>query len=92
MAERYKVKITVLKRVTPEEVFGEYPLKGEQTSACSVYKDGQEFIVDESGRMPEGLCSWAWNDIYKVLNVLRFGGDFLVRGEGRLHKLLHGRA
>jgi len=76
MAERYKVKITVLKRLKPEEVFKEYPLKGEPIDACTVYKDAQEFIVDESGRMPEGFCSWAWDDIYKVVNVPRFGGDF----------------
>ncbi|RJS89401.1 TIGR04076 family protein [Candidatus Bathyarchaeota archaeon] len=26
--------------------------------------------------MPEGFCSWAWDDISKVVNVLRFGGNF----------------
>ncbi len=26
--------------------------------------------------MPEGFCTWAWNDIYKVVLTLRFNGDF----------------
>ena len=76
MAKRYRVRITVLKRSRPEEVFRESPIKGGPTRACEVFEDGQEFIVDESGRMPEGFCSWAWDDISKVVNVLRFGGNF----------------
>jgi len=76
MAKRYKVKITALKRFQPSEVFKEAQVKGAPIHACSVYKDGQEFIVEESGNMPAGFCSWAWDDLYKVVNVLRFGGDF----------------
>jgi len=76
MSKRYRLKITVLKRYKPKEVFKETPVKGPPIDACTVYKDAQEFFVDESGRMPEGFCSWAWDDIGKVVNVLRFGGDF----------------
>ena len=76
MAKRYKVMITVLKRCKPQDVFVESPVKGAPVDACRVFEDGQEFVVDDSGRNPEGFCSWAWDDIYKVVNVLRFGGDF----------------
>ena len=26
--------------------------------------------------MPEGFCGWAWDDIYKVVQALRFHGNF----------------
>ena len=76
MAKRYEVKIVVLGRVTPKEIFKEYPVKGKPVEACTVYEDGQEFIVDESGKMPEGFCAWAWEDISKSVHLLRFGGNY----------------
>lgn len=26
--------------------------------------------------MPEGFCGWAWNDINKIVQTLRFHGNF----------------
>ena len=76
LPNRYRIRITVLKRYAPKAVFLEPIIQGSIVDACTVFKEGQEFIVDESGRMPEGFCSWAWDDLSKVVNVLRFGGDF----------------
>lgn len=76
MAERSKVKITVLKALNSQEVFGDKPPMGEAREACTLFKVGQEFVVGEDGRMPEGFCTWAWNDIYGIVNTLRFGGNF----------------
>lgn len=72
-----KVKITVLKRFKPSEVFGNGPpVETIVTDACDRFYDGQEF-VSEDGKHPEGFpCAWAWNDLYPVLFHLRFGGDF----------------
>ena len=71
-----KIKITVLKRTDPDELFDEYPVnKKDWMVPCSIYKDGQEYILD-SPDMPEGFCGWAWRDIYKDFSVLAFGGDF----------------
>jgi len=75
MVKRHKLKITVLKRFKPSEVFKEDQVKGAPIEACTVFKDGEEFMV-ETGEMPKGFCSWAWDDIYKAVNVLRFGGEF----------------
>jgi uncharacterized repeat protein (TIGR04076 family) len=71
-----RLKITVLRRYRPEEVFEEPPVKGAPVDACSVYRDGQVFYVMEDGRMPEGFCGWAWDDIYKDIQTLRFHGNF----------------
>lgn len=77
MVERRKVKITVLKKLKPKEIFGdELPAATDIKDACSVFNVGQQFIVGEDGRTPEGFCAWAWNDLYGVLTHLRFGGDF----------------
>ena len=76
VSESSRVKITVLKKTDSKQIFGDTPPLGNAVEACSVYKEGQEFIVDENGDMPEGFCHWAWNDIYKVVTALMYGGNF----------------
>jgi uncharacterized repeat protein (TIGR04076 family) len=70
------LKITVLKRFHPDEVFGDdYPVeKQEWMGACQILEDGQEFIVKE-GEMPEGFCSGAWVAIYPHVRMLTMGGN-----------------
>lgn len=77
-----KIKITVIKRFSPEDVFGhEYKTPtGKVVEKCS-FEDGQEWI-SENGEMPEGFCGWAWIDLARSINVLQFGGDFKDRAEG----------
>lgn len=75
---RPKIKITVLKRVSPEVIFdGNVPPKpdGGKYTVCTAFEDGQEFIANGLEK-PEGFCSWAWRDIFKDLSVLLFGGSF----------------
>lgn len=71
-----KIKISVIKRFSPEDVFGhEYKTPtGKVVEKCS-YDDGQEWI-SENGEMPEGFCPWAWIDLARSMHVLRCGGDF----------------
>jgi len=76
MAESSKVKITVLKTTDSKQIFGDNPPLGHAIEACGVYEEGQEFTVSEEGGMPEGFCPWAWNDIYKVVITLMYGGNF----------------
>ena len=74
-----KIKITVIKNFTPEDVFGhemKWASSGEVITACTTLKEGQEFVVEEKLEKPEGFCGWAWRDIYKDMSVLWFGGDF----------------
>ena len=70
------LKITVLRRFAPEEVFDEKPIGYGELGKCTVFEDGQEFIVGDDGKMPEGFCVWAWDDIYKSVLTLRYNGDF----------------
>jgi len=73
----YKVKITVLKRFHPSEVFEKSPVTlTKPQGACEHLREGQEFVVTENGKMPEGFCFWAWNTIFPDMRTLRWGGEF----------------
>jgi uncharacterized repeat protein (TIGR04076 family) len=76
MVKKSKVKITILKKLSSRDIFGDSPPMGQATEACRQFDVGQEFIVGEDGGMPEGFCHWAWNDIYKVVTTLMYGGSF----------------
>jgi uncharacterized repeat protein (TIGR04076 family) len=76
-----KVKITVLKKIDPKVIYQSVPVNyktGKKFGVCSFFKEGEQFIVDESGDMPKGFCSWAWRDIFKDLSVLGYGKFSLV--------------
>ncbi len=74
--EKAKIKITVIKKFSPKDVFGhEYKTPtGEVVDKCSL-EEAQEWI-SENGKMPEGFCSWAWIDLARSIQVLQFGGNF----------------
>ena len=78
MAKRHPLRITVIKKLSAKEVYGK-PL-AEVTDDFPAYCDrlevGKEFMVDESGAMPAGFCTWAWHDIYPAVTGLRFGGNY----------------
>jgi uncharacterized repeat protein (TIGR04076 family) len=82
-----KVKITVLKRVDPSVIFDgdvpNVPGTDRRFEACPAFGDDQEFVV-ENGRKPEGFCIWAWNDLFKSVSVLYFGGNFPWAEEGKV--------
>ena len=75
MVEKGKLKITVLKKTDTKQIFGDKPPMGQAIEACNMFEEGQEFIVDENGDMPNGFCHWAWNDLYKVVTTLMYGGN-----------------
>ena len=71
-----KLKLTVLKRQDPDEIFTELPVKRQDWMVpCPVYEDGQEYILEKLA-MPEGFCGSAWHTIYPSLRTLYYGGDF----------------
>ena len=71
-----KVKITVLKRFKPSEVFDKMPVTPcEHLDACEFLTDGQTFFVDKDLSKPEGFCTSAWVTIYPTIRVLGFGGN-----------------
>jgi len=74
MVELHNVKVTVLKRFHPSEVFEKSPVTAQAREACELFKDGQEFVV-ENLRMPEGFCTSAWVSLYPNIRLLSFGGN-----------------
>lgn len=83
MVEHNRVKITVLKKIDPKQVFGDNPPLGQVIEACSRFEEGQEFVVTAKGEMPDGFCHWAWSDIFKKVMTLMFGGNLpWIKEEG----------
>jgi uncharacterized repeat protein (TIGR04076 family) len=72
-----KVKITVVKKFSPIDVLGEDFIRpdGRPIPICWL-KEGEKFVVDESGNMPAGFCHHAWYGLYKNVSILRNGGGF----------------
>lgn len=88
MAKRHPLKITVIKKLSSQEVYGQnLPEISEQMRPyCDRLDVGQEFKVDESGAMPTGFCTWAWHDIYPAVTGLRFGGNYpWMKKEGMVY-------
>ena len=82
------LKITVIKKLSSQEVYGEpLPEVSENVpSYCENLEVGQEFIVDESEKMPAGFCTWAWHDIYPEVTGLQFGANFpWIKKEGLIY-------
>jgi uncharacterized repeat protein (TIGR04076 family) len=42
---------------------------------CPNYHEGQEFIVANDAKMPEGFCFWAWADIQRDVAAIMYGAD-----------------
>ena len=71
-----QLKISVLRRFEPSEVFKELPVTPVgDLPACEYYEDGQEFII-ERNEMPEGFYSAAWSAINPSIKTLLDGGDY----------------
>ena len=78
MGNSYDVKITVLKRFDPAEVFEKSPVTPEQPmKACDFFKDFQEFIASGNDpKVPDGFgCSAAWASIFPYVLSLSSGGE-----------------
>lgn len=73
-----KCKITVLKRSFNADYIDAYVEENRKKTIgpCEVFYDGQEFVTDVISGMPQGFCSWAWDDIYKSLIGFFADGDF----------------
>lgn len=81
------VKISVIKKYSPKDILGHEFIKpnGKPISICS-YEVGEEFVVDETGNMPEGFCHHAWFGLYKNVQILKYGGGFPEwTGEGTIY-------
>ena len=77
---RHKVKISVMKVVEPETLFGDkVPLNtenGKPHVKCPIHQVGQEYFITHNYAKPEGFCAGAWQDIRETVSVLHLGGTF----------------
>lgn len=70
------LKLTVLKRQAPDDIFEELPVKRKDwMTPCEIFEDSQEFMLDKL-EMPEGFCTSAWSTLYATARTLFYGGDF----------------
>ncbi len=69
------VKITVLKREFFPDLAEEYLAEGAAAGACPIQKAGDEFLYTGGAEKPDGLCPWAWIDLYSSILTLYSGGD-----------------
>ena len=77
MAYRKKLKITVLKKLNGEDIYGKrLPITPKYPLVCERFEEGKEFIVEDTGVMPEGFCPWAWDDLARIVTHLQLGGSF----------------
>ena len=79
MPVSHKVKITVIKKESYEDLQKEY-LNNTEAGPCPMFETGQEFIVDGGGfaRMMDGkFCSEAWEAISKYIYAGLQGGSFM---------------
>lgn len=70
-----KCKITVLKRMLNQDLADEYLDVTGGFAACERLSEGQEFVVEQPFRIPEGFCEWAWADIRRDIHTALAGGN-----------------
>lgn len=77
MIKRPKCKITIIKRSLNQDIIDDY-MKDEakSPSLCSVFKEGDEFLVYSEFHMPDNFCHWAWADIRKDIIAIINGVQY----------------
>jgi len=75
--QQYDVRITVVRRLSVNDVFGSSPPKmsPETGRVCPKLKEGDTFVSQE-GTCPVGFCGWAFADIRHDVFHIRFGGSY----------------
>jgi uncharacterized repeat protein (TIGR04076 family) len=69
------VRITVLKREFYPDLAERYLSEGAAAGACALQAEGDVFLYEGGAEKPEGLCPWAWIDLYCAIAALYSGGD-----------------
>jgi len=69
------VKITVVKKAYFEDIVVQEQSSLGNFQACERFSEGQEFILDSIGKMPEDFCAWAWADIHRDIVMIEYGAQ-----------------
>ncbi len=76
MAEIPKCRITIIKRTVNEDLVKDHlDEKYSNMGPCDCFRDGQELIISDYYKTPEGFCPSAWADIRKDVMMVAFGGN-----------------
>ncbi len=67
-------KITVLHRAFFGNIVEKYSNFGPSHGPCPVFTEGQSFVCGMD--MPANFCSWAWDDIHKLVFAALGGVNF----------------
>ena len=79
--EKYRVKITVMKKLYHADLVKDFAANPENWSPCTHFEIGDSFITDLDAplEMPRGFCGWAWADIQRtVYGMARGGQDMFI--------------
>jgi uncharacterized repeat protein (TIGR04076 family) len=75
-----RCKITIVKKTYNQELVRQYSNFGPDHGPCPMFEEGQTFICGMD--MPAGFCSWAWDDIHKLVFASLGHADFNTIVEG----------
>jgi uncharacterized repeat protein (TIGR04076 family) len=70
-----RVRITVLKREFYPDLAEQYLSEGVEAGSCPLHTVGDTYVYEGGAEKPEGLCPWAWIDLYAAVSTLFSGGD-----------------
>jgi uncharacterized repeat protein (TIGR04076 family) len=73
LSEKYKCRITVLKKIFNEELYKQYPYG--YAGPCGRLEEGQVFITNSRWDPPEGFCLWAWSELRPMIHSIHAGSD-----------------
>ena len=65
-----QVQIKVLRCGYDPELAERYLTDGREAGPCPIQSAGQVFVYRGGAVMPEGLCPWAWIDLYRTVASL----------------------
>ena len=75
-----KAKITVLRCMSNPDLAAEFrkpEINERYPVPCTVFEEGQEFVLSSWDAPPPGFCAWAWADIHKEIMLVMSGGDHI---------------
>lgn len=69
----YPVRITVLKTECYPDLADAYLTDGAQVGPCPLHAPGDTCLYTGGAEKPDGLCPWAWIDLYHGITSLANG-------------------
>jgi uncharacterized repeat protein (TIGR04076 family) len=69
-------KITVLKRIVNQALIdGHLEEEYKGVGLCDCFQDGQETVIEDYAKVPDGFCTSAWADIRQDVLTVAMGAN-----------------